>query len=536
MLAVALSALVLMIFNLWFAPQPQPPAPTMTGDEPGPRSSQPPALVNPGGDAVTERRESLELPPMDEAVAEETATVRTGWVEASFTNRGGQLLSWRLVRYHELSGTPVSLVRGPSELGLVLETPQGMLDLRNVLFSMRETTGAGGAKKLTFEATTASGLQVVKTYTMPADGYMLDLDVEIRGAVEATAYRLTWDHGIPPAESSKKQYESAAGTIVLAGKDPKTQKPGDFKKEREKDIEGNIRWAGVRNKYFMAVMVPPEATSSKVVATGDHDQKITGAELVMPLVQGRAQHQIRVYLGPMEYDSLKDMGYDLEKAVDLGWKVFRPLSKLLLLVMVWMYQFIPNYGLVIVIISVATKFLFYPLTKSSLKSMKAMQKLQPEMQAIRDKYKGDPQRTQAETMKLYREHGVNPVGGCLPMLVQMPVFVALYSVLANSITMRQAPFVGWINDLSTPDTVAVIAGFGIHVLPIVMFFTTILQQKLTPMTDARQKMMGYMMPAVMLFIFYSFPAGLTLYWTINNALQVGQQWLIHREDQQPVPA
>jgi YidC/Oxa1 family membrane protein insertase len=198
--------------------------------------------------------------------------------------------------------------------------------------------------------------------------------------------------------------------------------------------------------------------------------------------------------------------------------------------MIWLHGFIPNYGVVIIIISVLAKILFYPLTRSSVRSMKAMQKLAPRMQEIKEKHKGDPQRMQAETMALYKEHKVNPLGGCLPILVQMPVFIALYSVLANSITLRQASFVGWINDLSVPDTIAVIAGFGIHVLPVLMFLTTLLQQRLTPVTDPRQKMIGYMMPVVMLFIFYSFPAGLNLYWTVTNALQVGQQWWIHRED------
>jgi YidC/Oxa1 family membrane protein insertase len=152
------------------------------------------------------------------------------------------------------------------------------------------------------------------------------------------------------------------------------------------------------------------------------------------------------------------------------------------------------------------------------------------MKAIKEKYKKDAQRMQRETMELYKKHKVNPLGGCFPILLQMPVFIALYSVLANSITMRQAHFLWWINDLSTPDTLPWdLGGFPIHVLPIVMFLTTVLQQRVTPMTDPRQKMMGYLMPFVMLFIFYSFPAGLNLYWTMNNVLTVAQQWSIHRD-------
>jgi YidC/Oxa1 family membrane protein insertase len=265
------------------------------------------------------------------------------------------------------------------------------------------------------------------------------------------------------------------------------------------------------------------------VATGNSAETYTGFQIVMPVLSGEARHVFHVYLGPSEYDRLRSLGLGLEEGVNLGWKFFRPISHLLLTVMVWMYGFIPNYGVVIIIISSLTKVLFYPLTKSSFRSMKAMQQIQPHVKEVREKYKGDPKRMQVETMELYKKHKVNPVGGCLPMLLQMPVFIALYSVLANSITMRQAGFGLWIDDLSVPDTLFVIGAFPIHVLPVVMFVTTVAQQLLTPVQDPRQKLMGYMMPFVMLFIFYSFPAGLNLYWTVNNILTVAQQWKIHRE-------
>jgi len=326
-----------------------------------------------------------------------------------------------------------------------------------------------------------------------------------------------------------KQDRLASATVVMAGKDVESLHPSAFRKVNEREIAGNVRWAGVRNKYFIAAMVPPPETSSRVVGIGDVVAQDTGVQLVMPLQNGGGQHALQVYLGPLDYTMMKPLGLGLEHAVNLGYKFVRPLSQVLLVCMEWLYKFVPNFGVVIIIISVLAKLAFYPLTRSSIRSMRALQHLQPKMEELRTKYKKDPARMQKEMMALYREYKVNPMGGCWPILVQMPVFIALYAVLANCIELRQAPFFGWINDLSTPDVLFRVGTFPIHILPFIMFLTTILQQKLTPMTDPRQKMMGYMMPVMMLFIFYSFPAGLNLYWTMNNILTVAQQWNIHRE-------
>ena len=388
------------------------------------------------------------------------------------------------------------------------------------------TAGAASCSR----AGLAEGVQITKTYTLPAEGYLVDLDVDITGAADAEGYRLIWRDAVPPAENSPKLDEQASGTIALLGNQRETIRPGSFKRASEKVLEGNVRWVGVRNKYFMAVVVPPDGATSRVVATGNAVTQASGAEVVMPLLRGAGNDEFKIYLGPIDYDRLKSVGHDLERAVDLGWNIFRPISKALLWLMVWLHGIIPNYGVVIIIVSALTKVIFYPLTRTSMRSMKAMQHLQPQIKAMQEKYKGDPQRSQAEMMKLYKENKVNPMGGCLPIVVQMPVFFALYAVLANSIAMRGAGFMLWMNDLSVPDTIATVSGFSLHVLPFLLFVTTILQQKLTPMSaDPRQKMMGYMMPAVMLFIFYSFPAGLNLYWTVNNILTVAQQWWIHRE-------
>lgn len=530
-LAIVLSFVVLLVFQIFIAPKPpreeRALGPDTTQSVPGtseitsptPSSPRPAASVVTLPDSIGDFRRGL---------PEEIISVNGAKFDVTFTSVGGRIATCTLKDYKTRDGSPVSLVSGDGELGTVLETDRGFIDLTGVSFTPRVETGPAGEQVIVYEATGAGGVTVTKTYTVPSDGYLMRLDVAVTGNANINQYRMIWGRSLPFAEDPK-QDRQAGGTVVMAGKDVTRLDVGAFRKSAEREVTGNVRWAGVRNKYFIAAMVPPAGTSSRVVGVGNHSMQDTGAELVMPLQGGSGHHAIQVYVGPLDYSSMKKLGLELEHAVDLGYKFVRPLSQVLLFSMEWLYKFIPNFGVVIIIVSVLTKLIFYPLTRSSLRSMRALQHLQPKMNELRDKYKKDPQRMQKEMMALYRENKVNPMGGCLPILVQMPVFIALYSVLANCIELRQAPFVSWIDDLSVPDVLFSVGGLPIHVLPFIMFLTTVWQQKLTPMTDPRQKMIGYMMPVVMLFIFYSFPAGLNLYWTVNNVLTVAQQWSIHRE-------
>jgi len=197
--------------------------------------------------------------------------------------------------------------------------------------------------------------------------------------------------------------------------------------------------------------------------------------------------------------------------------------------MVWLKQYIPNFGLVIIALSALVRLVFHPLNNASLKSMRAMQRLQPEMERLRKKYEKEPQKMNQAVMELYKENKVNPLGGCLPMLVQMPVLIALYQVFLHAIDLRQASFFLWVNDLSSPDVLFHVFGFPIRVLPVIMFVSTYLQQGLTP-SDSRQKMTMLFMNLFMLVLFYNLPSGLVLYWTVTNLLTAAQMYLIHRGD------
>jgi YidC/Oxa1 family membrane protein insertase len=266
--------------------------------------------------------------------------------------------------------------------------------------------------------------------------------------------------------------------------------------------------------------------------TGDQpaEQRVIVNSLVMGLPgETDPVNRFKVYFGPNEHARLAKLGLGVERIVDLGWNWIQPFSKLLLVVLNGLHTVVRNYGLAIVLLATLVRVLLHPLNMMSIRSMRAMQKIQPEVERLRKKYEKDPQALNTAIMALYKENKVNPAGGCLPMLLQMPLFIALYSVLYNAIELRQAPFVGWIHDLSSPDVLAMIGPFPVHVLPILMTLTGLLSQWLTP-TDPRQAPTMYLMNVFMLVFFYNLPSGLVLYWTVMNGLTALQQWLALRED------
>jgi YidC/Oxa1 family membrane protein insertase len=249
----------------------------------------------------------------------------------------------------------------------------------------------------------------------------------------------------------------------------------------------------------------------------------------MPLNRdGDFTQEFTVYIGPLDYTIVKGLDVGLENIMNFGWKIIQPISILVLWTFTFLHKFIPNYGVVIIVFSILVKIVLHPLTKKSYQSMKEMQEIQPLMTALREKYAKDPQRMNQEMMKLYKEHGVNPLGGCLPMLLQMPLLYALFIVFRSTIELRHANFFWWIKDLSAPDTIFKLPvslplyGDTVNVLPIVMGATMLIQQAMT-MKDPKQKMMVYLMPIIMTLAFNTFPSGLNLYYTLFNVFSIIQQ-------------
>jgi YidC/Oxa1 family membrane protein insertase len=295
---------------------------------------------------------------------------------------------------------------------------------------------------------------------------------------------------------------------------------------------GRVSWTALQNLYFAAALLPESKGSAATVSKGPQEQPVIA--LVTPTQSlepgGELIQRFAFYGGPKDLDYLNAAGSDLSNIVDLGW--FDALARPALYLLRFLHRLSGNYGVAIILVSLLQKIVLHPLTAKSLRSMQAMKALQPKIAAISERYKNNPQKKQQEVMGLYKKHGVNPLGGCLPMLVQIPIFVALYNALSSSVEMWQAPFL-WIKDLSQPDALFTLDMWGLkdypfNLLALFMGASMFFQQKMSPTVgDPQQaKAMLWMMPAMFTFMFWTFPSGLVLYWLVNNVLQMGQQqWL-----------
>jgi YidC/Oxa1 family membrane protein insertase len=334
---------------------------------------------------------------------------------------------------------------------------------------------------------------------------------------------LGWEEGIDPAGAAAAE---VVFDHVLVLQEGKLQQTAFTALAEPQLLTGNIGWTAFSGRYFLAAMVPQaDATNGLRVWTRREGQSVETQVLFPPNVfEARAE----LYLGPKDIDRLERVGHGLRKAVDLGWFTFIALP--MLQALRFLHGFTGNYGIAIILLTVITKLLFYPLTKKSFESMRQMQKLQPEMQKLRERLADKPDEMNREIMELYRRHKVNPLGGCLPMVLQIPVFVGLYNALLNAVELRHAPFIGWITDLSAPDRLGslqlpFVQHPGIPVLTLVMGLSMLLQQWMTPSpADPAQQRVMMIMPVVFTFMFINFPAGLVLYWLVNNCLTIAQQY------------
>ena len=493
--------------------------------------------------------------------------VETGICRGVLAESGGGLSAWELQEFPDQQGGPVDLVNlehgGACDLRLELVSGNALLSFDEVDFAQREVSEQEIARRqqvahrevarqgtppqetdkdrpvvakvVRLSASDTAGASVAKTYTFYRDEYFFDLDVDVSGfsSGNSLSCALSWSYGLPVTEANEKGDLANFAAMSLLGEEFVKDKLGDFGKEPVRPHEGSVRWTGVRSKYFAVAMVPLHSQGKTVRTWGSPDLDLVAAQLFVPMEitgAGAAAAKFRVYAGPMDYDHLSALRVGLEKDVYQRFKFMAPLNHLVFALMTWTHSLVPNYGLVIIIVSVLIKLVFYPLTRSSLKSMQAMKTVQPELEALKKKYKGDPKKLNQEQMELFRKHKVNPMGGCLPILVQMPIFFALYNVLVESVQLRRAPFVSWIDDLSAPDTLFHFGTFPVHVLPIIMGATQIAQPAMGPSNDSRQQMMKYIMPIFMLVIFYGLPSGLVLYWTVNNVLTAVQQYLMNRSE------
>jgi YidC/Oxa1 family membrane protein insertase len=290
-----------------------------------------------------------------------------------------------------------------------------------------------------------------------------------------------------------------------------------------KEFAGTVQWAALQNKYYAIAIIPRSESVTTVWHQGSTPERYA-IGLGWPLTEPETVARFTIYTGPKELERLAALNGNGKSLAELvyynyGWvRILRP-DVWLLRPLQWLYGVTHNYGIAIIVITVVIKLIFYPLTVKSFRSMQAMQQLQPQMKRLQDMYKNDRQKLNEEMMKLYREQKVNPLGGCLPMVVQIPVFIALYQVLYTSIELRHAGFIWWIKDLSAPD----------YPMALVMGASMVIQQWMTPTTgDPRQAKMMLFMPVIFTFMFLDFPVGLVIYWLVNNILTIAQQYVMLR--------
>ena len=462
----------------------------------------------------------------------EARRLATKSFQATFSTEGGTITSWVVPDYkNPVTKGPVDLVRpGSRALHVVVSAGQATFDFSRVPFQLADYNASSGM--VSFVAEDSSGVSVTKTYRVDPNGLLLDVEVRLSApaGLGPIRYRIGWGSALPITELYGKP-EELRGTALLGEKLVSVDTKG-LGKEGLKVEKGNVRWAGDRSKYFVAALVPDSLTVDEVAflpaADGSASAWLTGAATPGSLVVRHA----RLYAGALHYDTLTELGSGLDQLVNLGWKWLLPVSTFLLKSLLLLYKWIPNYGVGIILISLLTKVVFYPLTQSSLRTMKIMHRLQPRMNELRAKHKDDPVKMNSSVMALYKEHKVNPLGGCLPMLLQVPVFLALYNVLLYSVELRAAGFMGHIHDLSAPDLLFQLGPLPIHLLPLLMAASTFWMQALTP-TDPNQKPLMMLMPVMMLFFMYNLPAGVILYWTVNNVLSaLQQQWVNIADDRE----
>ena len=540
LLAVVLSLAVLYVFQALFVrPVPKPPGGTNT--------AQAPAAAAPTPTSAT-----ASPPPPPEPVAEPGPAAATllGDTEehevrienqnviAVFTNRGARLKSWRLKRYQDQAHQPFEIVTHdfgdaqPLPFSLAVPDAATTKRINSVLFAVHGAP-AGDAPittptDLTFEYRADDGLQVVKQFRFTPSTYLVNFGATVTRGSESLAPAIQWGPGVGEAEGNAGRGAVMPRALFAVVTDVTRLSAADVGKQPTH--QGDFFFAGVDDHYFMSTALTPgpsTITYQAFTIPPPSGSKDPPRELVAyTLEPGRREAGIDFYIGPKDLEILTAIDRNLSYAIDFG--RFRIIVAPLLRTLNWIHGFVGNYGWSIVILTVIINVVILPLRHKQVVSMRKMQAIQPEVKAIQDRYAkfktSDPQKQNMnkELMKLYQDRGVNPAAGCLPMLIPLPVFFAFYALLYTAIELRGAPFVGWIHDLSRPDP--------LYITPILMGATQFWQQWIMPaagVDPAQQKMM-MIMPLIFMFIFLTLPAGVVLYWVVNNFLAIGQQYLTNR--------
>jgi len=500
------------------------------------------------------------VPSASEETAErKTIVVDTQYYTATFDTLGGRLTGFQLKKYHQekkslawgdlIPALPKFLHGDPADENKLMEMAPPSIGgthpfdvrligedtlsqrLRNTVYhteaeNMAIASGSTAQHGMSFRTVTRDGLAITKRFSFVPDSYIIHYEVTITNtAAHARSAKVATLFG-----EGSIHAQAPSSNFVQNG--PMWRSDGDLEQDTPEDAKNGLfvekpQWIGITDNYFLSAALPEsavshglyEAVSRKV---DEDDFWVASYGLVLPDVTLAPNQSVsgrfRVFMGPKDVDEMTKFGGKLEEAQDLTLEF---LAQPLLSLMRWFYGFTGNYGIAIILVTIIVRLVLFPLSYKGMLSMKKMQKLQPRVAALKEKFKDDKERFQKEMMALYRKQKMNPLGGCLPIMLQIPIFIALYQALLGAIELRHSPFMFWIVDLSAKD--------GLYITPLLMGISMIVQQKLTPTSlDPTQARIMSFMPWVFMFFMINFPAGLVVYWFTSNVLGILQQLAINR--------
>ncbi|MGE3799505.1 MAG: membrane protein insertase YidC [Candidatus Kapaibacterium sp.] len=562
--AFILIGAVFLIWSFFFSPKPEPPknsgADTVAKVES-------PADTSGGGKQGVDSLPVAEVPQVDsndpyrawKQGDERYLTIETPLYTALLNTKGGLLARFTLKEYKAWYGAPVQLINDsagfPGELGVTLKMADGKdLDTRQFYFDLSEdsTISVGEHDSVVITARLAtpvvagdstggegSGAAFLeKRFVFRGNDYDIDFNVNTPG--NEGGYVIDWEGGLKYQEHNSVGESSEAKAYVMVNEELQDLDAELDVPNKTESFTGSIDWVGTKTKYFAAALIPQAPLTTTATLNGsavkaDSSGLVESYDFDLVVPSGSQKTGFTLFVGPLEYDIARE--HDLTGMVSYGFlePIVRPIAEYVLLPLFrLLHSFIANWGIVIIVFSLLIRGALWPLSIPQIKSSEKMRLVQPVITEMRDKYKDDPQKMQMETMKVYREYGVNPVGGCLPLVLQLPVLYALWTTLSNAIDLRQADFAFWIHDLSVPDTLIhlpfslPLIGTQLSGLALIMGATLFIQQKLM-ITDPKQKMIVYIMPIFLTIAFNHFPSGLNLYYFTYNLLSIGQHFYMRSQ-------
>ncbi|MCK9273513.1 MAG: membrane protein insertase YidC [Syntrophales bacterium] len=530
-LAIVLSLILVMGYQfLFMKPEPQSTGTARVEEK---TAVSPQEDIDAKSDISSEKKKLVKED--DASKAGRDIEVHTPLFHAVLSTKGGALKAFQLNKYREnleKDSVPIEMVTSRKNMNypLTVTFPDSNIDIpADAIYEANKDSlvlvNDDQEKNLVFTWSYPDKIRIEKIYSFYPDTYSFDLEVRVHNLSDthiSEEISVAWNEYVDPD----------ANTDRYSHEGPVAFEKNSFVSENAKKLDEpklfgpGVLWAGFESKYFISSMISQKPSLTNLVISKDERNVVSVAlrgqkNLIPPGQTGIFRYDL--YIGPKNYDQLKAQGVGLENSINFGsW--IKWLALPLLKALNFIENFVGNYGVAIIILTILIKLIFWPLGTISYRSMKGMQKLQPEMLKIREKYKDDKAKIQQETMALYRAHKVNPMSGCLPMLIQIPVFFGLYRALLYSIELRHSPFFLWIQDLSAKDPY--------YVTPVIMGATMFLQQKMSPAPGGNEMQAKIMlwMPVIFTFLFLNFPSGLVIYWLFNNILSIGQQYYINKRN------